>query len=109
MPWIGDDLKADIAAAQRVGLRGILVLSGKTVRDDVRRAAGTGRVLRGPDGIAPTLADVVAATGATTAAAMTAATEHSLTLHHRGNGGRGGTVLFLIRFEPPVLSVHRGW
>jgi HAD superfamily hydrolase (TIGR01450 family) len=57
---VGDDLKADIAAAQRVGLRGILVLSGKTGRDDLRRPAG-GRARRGPDGIAPTLADVVAA------------------------------------------------
>ncbi len=56
---VGDDLSADVAAAQRVGLRGILVLSGKTDRAEVDRAArGRGR---GPDGIAPTLADVVAA------------------------------------------------
>ena len=29
---VGDDLRADVAAAKRVGLRGILVLSGKTSR-----------------------------------------------------------------------------
>ena len=56
---VGDDLSADVAAAQRVGLRGILVLSGKTDRAEADRAArGRGRA---PDGIAPTLADVVAA------------------------------------------------
>ena len=56
---VGDDLAADVAASQRVGLRGILVLSGKTDRAEAERAAaGRGR---GPDGIAPTLADVVAA------------------------------------------------
>jgi HAD superfamily hydrolase (TIGR01458 family) len=65
---VGDDLRADVAAAQRVGLRGILVLSGKTTAADVARAARTGRAggsgatrRRGPDAIAPTLADVVAA------------------------------------------------
>ena len=47
---VGDDLSADVAAAQRVGLRGILVLSGKTDRAEADRAArGRGR---GPDGIA---------------------------------------------------------
>lgn len=35
---VGDDLRADVAAAQRVGLRGILVLSGKTSRAEVERA-----------------------------------------------------------------------
>jgi HAD superfamily hydrolase (TIGR01450 family) len=62
---VGDDPQADVAAAQRVGLRGILVLSGKTSRADVERdaalrRAGRGRG-RGPDGVAATLADVVAA------------------------------------------------
>ena len=56
---VGDDLRADVAAAQRVGLKGILVLSGKTVAADVEKARRGGA--RGPDGIAPTLADVVAA------------------------------------------------
>jgi HAD superfamily hydrolase (TIGR01458 family) len=56
---VGDDLRADVAAAQRVGMRGILVLSGKTGAADVEqagRAAG-----RGPDAVAATLAEVVAA------------------------------------------------
>ena len=56
---VGDDLSADVAASQRVGLRGILVLSGKTSWAEAERApSGRGR---GPDAIAPTLADVVAA------------------------------------------------
>jgi len=60
---VGDDLQADIAAAQRVGLRGILVLSGKTTEDEVARATSDGRRGRGagPDGVGLTLADVVAA------------------------------------------------
>jgi HAD superfamily hydrolase (TIGR01458 family) len=60
---VGDDLDADVGAAQRVGLRGILVLSGKTSLPEADAAAarpGRGR-RHGPDGIAPTLADVVAA------------------------------------------------
>ena len=58
---VGDDPKADVAAAQRVGLRGVLVLSGKTSADDVARiAAGRSRG-RGPDAVASTLAEVVAA------------------------------------------------
>jgi len=75
---VGDDPQADVAAAQRVGLRGILVLTGKTTLEDVRRAssagaasrprtnarhaeARAGRPFRGPDGVAPSLAEVVAA------------------------------------------------
>ena len=73
---VGDDPQADVAAAQRVGLRGILVLTGKTSREDVERAssariaqapqanaqragARAGRPFRGPDGVAPSLAEVV--------------------------------------------------
>lgn len=55
---VGDDPRADIAAAQRIGLRGILVLSGKTGPSDLATQPRRGR---GPDAIAPTLADVVAA------------------------------------------------
>ena len=55
---VGDDPRADIAAAQRVGLRGILVLSGKTSRSDLATEPRRGR---GPDGVADALADVVAA------------------------------------------------
>ena len=54
---VGDDLRADVAAAQRVGLRGILVLSGKTTAADADRAARAGLArrpgARGPDAIAP--------------------------------------------------------
>ena len=57
---VGDDPKADVAAAQKVGLRGILVLSGKTSASEARAIAANGR-RRGPDAVAPTLADVVAA------------------------------------------------
>jgi HAD superfamily hydrolase (TIGR01450 family) len=56
---VGDDPVADVAASQRVGLRGILVLSGKTSRAEAKRAAA--RRGPGPDAIASTLAEVVAA------------------------------------------------
>ncbi|HYK95106.1 MAG TPA: HAD-IIA family hydrolase [Candidatus Dormibacteraeota bacterium] len=52
---VGDDPKADIAAAKRVGLRGFLVLSGKTL------AAGTSATRMAADGIAPDLGRIVAA------------------------------------------------
>ena len=58
---VGDDPQADVAAAQRVGLRGVLVLSGKTSAADVERTAASRTRGRGPDAVAPTLADVVAA------------------------------------------------
>jgi HAD superfamily hydrolase (TIGR01450 family) len=60
---VGDDPQADVAAAQRVGLRGILVLTGKTSSADVRGLPRTraGRPVRGPDGIAPSLVEIVAA------------------------------------------------
>jgi HAD superfamily hydrolase (TIGR01458 family) len=56
---VGDDPRADVAAAQRVGMRGILVLSGKV---DATAAAALGtRRGRAPDAIAASLAEVVAA------------------------------------------------
>jgi HAD superfamily hydrolase (TIGR01458 family) len=55
---VGDDPLADVAAAQRVGLRAVLALSGKTRRSDLATVVRRGR---GPDAIAETLADVVAA------------------------------------------------
>ena len=55
---VGDDPLADVVAAQRVGLRGVLVLSGKTGRSHLETQPRRGR---GPDGIADTLADVIAA------------------------------------------------
>ena len=75
LAMVGDDLKADVAAAQRVGLRGILVLTGKTSVADLASLAGLAdladrarvagragsRRRHGPDGIAASLTDVVAA------------------------------------------------
>ena len=59
---VGDDPRSDVAASQRLGLRGILVLSGKTRASDGLATPPVGtRVRRGPDAIAATLADVVAA------------------------------------------------
>ena len=57
---VGDDVRTDVRAAQRSGLRGILVLSGKHTEGDVDVAARE-RGGRRPDGIAPDLAAVVAA------------------------------------------------
>lgn len=56
---VGDDPEADIRPAQRVGLRGVLVLTGKTDSADVARL-GRGR-RRPPDAVAPSLAAAVAA------------------------------------------------
>jgi HAD superfamily hydrolase (TIGR01458 family) len=56
---VGDDLDTDVRAAQRAGLRGAFVLTGKHTRDDL--AAVTGRGRTPPDLIAESLADVVAA------------------------------------------------
>ena len=59
---VGDDPRADVAASQRVGLRAILVLSGKTTEADAAALPAPGvRGRRGPDAIAATLAEVVAA------------------------------------------------
>jgi HAD superfamily hydrolase (TIGR01450 family) len=56
---VGDDPKADIVAARRAGLRGVLVLTGKTTRNE---AAASG--VRS-DAVAPDLAAVVRARMAT--------------------------------------------
>jgi len=58
---IGDDVRSDVLAAQRAGLRGVLVLTGKHALEEVEALAGRGRGARRPDAIAPSLADVVAA------------------------------------------------
>jgi HAD superfamily hydrolase (TIGR01458 family) len=57
---VGDDVRTDIRAAQRAGLRGILVLSGKHGAPDVEAAARE-RGGRRPDAVAPDLAAVVEA------------------------------------------------
>lgn len=51
---VGDDPRADVAAARRVGLKGLLVLTGKV---DAAAAAASG--VR-PDGLAGSLAEIVA-------------------------------------------------
>jgi HAD superfamily hydrolase (TIGR01458 family) len=57
---VGDDVRTDVRAAQRAGLRGIFVLSGKHGRDDIEIAARE-RGGRRPDALATSLAEVVAA------------------------------------------------
>ncbi len=58
---IGDDVRTDVLAGQRAGLRGVLVLTGKHDLDELARLPGHGRGGREPHGVAPSLADVVAA------------------------------------------------
>ena len=57
---VGDDVRTDVQAAQRVGLHGVLVLTGKHSIEDVELAA-RGRAGGRPDAIASSLAEVVAA------------------------------------------------
>jgi HAD superfamily hydrolase (TIGR01458 family) len=57
---VGDDVRTDVRAAQRAGLRGVLVLSGKHGEADIETAAKE-RGGRWPDAVAPSLAEVVAA------------------------------------------------
>jgi HAD superfamily hydrolase (TIGR01458 family) len=57
---VGDDVRTDIRAAQRAGLRGILVLSGKHGEADIEVAANE-RGGRLPDAVAPDLSAVVRA------------------------------------------------
>jgi HAD superfamily hydrolase (TIGR01458 family) len=58
---VGDDVRTDVLAGQRAGLCGILVLTGKHGLDAVAASGGHGRGGREPHGVAPSLADVVAA------------------------------------------------
>lgn len=58
---VGDDIRSDVLAAQRAGLRGVFVLSGKHSLDDLEHLRGEGRRTRLPDAVAPSLAHVVAA------------------------------------------------
>jgi HAD superfamily hydrolase (TIGR01450 family) len=58
---VGDDLGADVSGAHRTGLRGILVLTGKTDRAALEAGRAAGR-LRGPsrpDGVGANLLEVV--------------------------------------------------
>ena len=58
---VGDDVRTDVRAAQRAGLRGILVLSGKHGAGRHRAGRRESAVGGCPDAVAPSLADVVAA------------------------------------------------
>lgn len=58
---VGDDPSADIAAAKRVGLRGVLVLTGKVSAAEAAASAARARADRAPDAIAASLEEVVAA------------------------------------------------
>jgi HAD superfamily hydrolase (TIGR01458 family) len=57
---VGDDLWNDIRGAQRAGLRGVFVLSGKHGSAELARAAAERRAWA-PDAVAPSIAEVVAA------------------------------------------------
>jgi HAD superfamily hydrolase (TIGR01458 family) len=61
LAMVGDDVWTDALAAQRAGLRGILVLTGKHGPDDLARAAEQRRAGGRPDAVFRSLADVVAA------------------------------------------------
>ena len=56
---VGDDIRTDVRAAQRVGLRGVFVLTGKHTMADIEIAAKE-RGGRRPDAVARDLAAVVA-------------------------------------------------
>jgi HAD superfamily hydrolase (TIGR01458 family) len=58
---VGDDIRTDVLAGQRAGLRGVFVLTGKHRLEDVPRRPGHGRGGREPHAVAPSLAEVVAA------------------------------------------------
>jgi len=58
---VGDDPVADIAAARRVGLAGVLVLTGKTTAADLDPGLPDGRRALRADAVAADLAAVVAA------------------------------------------------
>jgi len=54
---VGDDVWSDVAAAQRTGLRGVLVLTGKHGEAELARLRARGRV---PDAVCPSIVEVVA-------------------------------------------------
>lgn len=60
---VGDDLRIDIGGAQRAGLRGIFVRTGKHGDADLAAAAARSRGAVRPDGVAASIAEVVGALG----------------------------------------------
>ena len=63
LAMVGDDLFSDVLAAQRLGLRGVFVRTGKHGDDELLAAAGRRRGGGVPTAIADSLAVVVAALG----------------------------------------------
>jgi len=61
LAMVGDDVWTDVLAGQRVGLRGVFVLSGKHGPAELERAAARRRGGGRPDAVAASLAEVVAA------------------------------------------------
>lgn len=60
---VGDDVRTDVLAAQRAGLRGVFVRTGKHGDAELADASGDRRRGGRPDAVAAGLADVVAALG----------------------------------------------
>ena len=60
LAMVGDDIRTDVLAAQRVGLRGVFVLSGKHGPADLEALGASGSRAR-PDVVAPSLREVIAA------------------------------------------------
>ncbi len=60
---VGDDVSNDIGGAQRAGLRGIFVRTGKHGDAELAAAGARARGAVRPDAIAPSIAEVVAALG----------------------------------------------
>lgn len=58
---VGDDIRTDVLAGQRAGLRGVFVLTGKHRLDELARLPAPGRGGGEPHAVAPSLADIVAA------------------------------------------------
>jgi HAD superfamily hydrolase (TIGR01458 family) len=63
LAMVGDDVFSDVLAAQRLGLRGVFVRTGKHGDSELRAAAARRRGGGVPDAVAPSLAAVVAALG----------------------------------------------
>jgi HAD superfamily hydrolase (TIGR01458 family) len=61
LAMVGDDVWTDALAARRAGLRGFVVLTGKHGHEELERAAAMRRGGGRPDGVARSLADIVAA------------------------------------------------
>lgn len=61
LAMVGDDIETDVRGAQRAGLRGVFVLSGKHGPAELAAATARNPRTRAPDLVAPTLAEVVAA------------------------------------------------